>query len=150
MSRLTAANPTCSARMTSRCFHTYPSTCSTNYVRLTCYSLSLASQFPLPCFQPTHALTFTAHSFYTLFFLLTGPSPVQHYVIGVLTSQLHVPVWVPMTSLLSRTDNTGRFIMCSGITKMYYRKTQGHVFTKPVQTEGTTQKFFSPVSCFSL
>jgi len=37
--------------------------------------------------------------------------------------------------------NTGRFIMYPGITKMYYRKTVGHVFTKPVQKEGTTQKF---------
>jgi len=32
--------------------------------------------------------------------------------------------------------------MDSGITKIYYRKTIGHVFTKPVQMEGTTQKFF--------
>ena len=40
--------------------------------------------------------------------------------------------------------------MYSGITKSYYRKTVGHVFTKPVQIEGTTQKFFFPVSCFSL
>jgi hypothetical protein len=32
--------------------------------------------------------------------------------------------------------------MYSGITKIYYRKTVGHVFTKPVQIEGTTQKFF--------
>jgi hypothetical protein len=31
--------------------------------------------------------------------------------------------------------------MYSGITKIYYRKTVGHVFTKPVQVEGTTQKF---------
>jgi hypothetical protein len=38
---------------------------------------------------------------------------------------------------------TGHFIMYSGITKIYYRKTAGHAFTKPVQTEGTTQKFFS-------
>jgi hypothetical protein len=37
---------------------------------------------------------------------------------------------------------TGRFIMCSGIAIICYRKTVGHVFTKPVQTEGTTQKFF--------
>ena len=36
-----------------------------------------------------------------------------------------------------------RFIMHSRITKIYYRKTVGHVFTKPVQTEGTTQ-IFSP------
>jgi len=34
--------------------------------------------------------------------------------------------------------------MYSGITNIYYRKTVGHVFTKPVQTEGTTQKFFFP------
>jgi hypothetical protein len=31
--------------------------------------------------------------------------------------------------------------MYSGITKTYYRKTVGHVFTKPVEIEGTTQKF---------
>ena len=36
----------------------------------------------------------------------------------------------------------GRFIMYSGFTKIYYRKTVGHVFTKPVQTEGTTEIFF--------
>jgi len=35
-----------------------------------------------------------------------------------------------------------RFIMYSGIRKIYYRKTLGHVFTKPVQIEGTTI-FFS-------
>jgi len=39
--------------------------------------------------------------------------------------------------------NTGLFIMYSGITKIYYRKTAGHVFTKPVQIEGTAQIFFS-------
>jgi len=38
--------------------------------------------------------------------------------------------------------------MYSGITKIYYRKTVGQVFTKPVQIEGTTQKFFPPVSFF--
>ena len=32
--------------------------------------------------------------------------------------------------------------MYSGITKIYYRKPVGHVFTKPVQIEGTTQKCF--------
>jgi hypothetical protein len=42
--------------------------------------------------------------------------------------------------------NTGRFIMYSGITKIYYRKTVGQVFTKPVQIEGTTQNFFPPPS----
>jgi len=30
-----------------------------------------------------------------------------------------------------------------GLQKIYYRKTVGHVFMKPVQIEGTTQKFFS-------
>jgi hypothetical protein len=43
----------------------------------------------------------------------------------------------------------GRFIMCSGITNVYDRKAVGHVFTKPVRIEGTTQIFFLPVSCFS-
>jgi len=32
--------------------------------------------------------------------------------------------------------------MYPGITKNYYRKTVGHVFTKPVQIEGTTNFFF--------
>jgi hypothetical protein len=32
--------------------------------------------------------------------------------------------------------------MYSGITKVYYRKTVGNVFTKPVQIKGTTQIFF--------
>jgi len=36
----------------------------------------------------------------------------------------------------------GRFKTYSGITKIYYRKTAGHVFTKPVHKEGTTQNFF--------
>ena len=35
---------------------------------------------------------------------------------------------------------TGRFIMYSGITKIFYRKPVGHVFTKPVQIEGATRK----------
>jgi len=39
-------------------------------------------------------------------------------------------------------QNTGRFIMYFGITKIYYRKTIGQVFTKPVQIEGTNQNFF--------
>jgi len=38
--------------------------------------------------------------------------------------------------------------MYFGTTKIYYRKTVGHVFTKPVQIEGKTQKFSPPVSCF--
>jgi hypothetical protein len=39
-------------------------------------------------------------------------------------------------------ENTGHFIMYSRITKINGRKTIGHVFTKPVQIEGTTQKVF--------
>ena len=31
--------------------------------------------------------------------------------------------------------------MYSGITNIYYRNTVGHVFTKPLQIEGTTRKF---------
>jgi len=38
----------------------------------------------------------------------------------------------------STSKHTGRFIMFSGITKICYMKTVGHVFTKPVQIEGTT------------
>jgi hypothetical protein len=34
------------------------------------------------------------------------------------------------------------FIMYFEITKIYYRKTIGHIFTKPVQIEGTIEKFF--------
>ena len=36
---------------------------------------------------------------------------------------------------------TGRFMLHSRITKIYYRKPVGHAFTKPVQAEGTTRKF---------
>jgi hypothetical protein len=39
--------------------------------------------------------------------------------------------------------------MYSGITTIYYRKTVGHVFTKPVQIEGTNQKNF-PSKLFSI
>jgi len=44
---------------------------------------------------------------------------------------------------ITEATNTGRFIMYSEITKIYYRKTVVHIFTKPVQIEGTTQKNFS-------
>jgi len=40
-------------------------------------------------------------------------------------------------------SNTGRFITYSRITKIYYRKIVGHIFMKPVQIEGRTQKLFS-------
>jgi hypothetical protein len=36
----------------------------------------------------------------------------------------------------------GHFIMYSRITKIYYRKTGGHIFMKPVPIEGRIQKFF--------
>jgi len=38
--------------------------------------------------------------------------------------------------------------MYSVITTIYYRKTLGHVFTKPVQIEGTTQNNFFPSKLF--
>jgi hypothetical protein len=41
-----------------------------------------------------------------------------------------------------KMQNTGHFIMYSGITKIYDTKTIRHVFMKPVQIEGTTQKLF--------
>jgi hypothetical protein len=47
-----------------------------------------------------------------------------------------------MGKTVSAIPYTGHFIMYSGITKIYYRKTAGHTFTKPVQIEGTTQTFF--------
>ena len=50
--------------------------------------------------------------------------------------------------MVQNSVNTGRFIMYSGITKIYYRKAVGHVFTKPVQIEGTTQTFFPPSKLF--
>ena len=37
--------------------------------------------------------------------------------------------------------------MYTGITKIYLRKTVGHVVTKPVQIEGTTN-FFTPGKMF--
>ena len=43
---------------------------------------------------------------------------------------------------------TGRLILYSEITKIYYSKTVGHVFAKPVQIEGTAKKKKIPVSCF--
>jgi hypothetical protein len=43
---------------------------------------------------------------------------------------------------------TGCFITYSGIKENYYRKTVGHVFTKPVQIEGSTHKNFFPSKLF--
>ena len=39
-------------------------------------------------------------------------------------------------------------MMYSVITKIYHRKTAVHVFTKPVETEGTTQNIFPPSVLF--
>ena len=55
---------------------------------------------------------------------------------------LHQPTWHNIPENLN-LQHTGRFIMYSGITKIYYRKKVGQVFAKPVQIEGTTEKFFS-------
>jgi hypothetical protein len=52
------------------------------------------------------------------------------------------PVLVKTGICFVDVKDTGRFIMYSRITKIYYRKTVGHVFTKPVHIEGTTQKYF--------
>jgi len=38
---------------------------------------------------------------------------------------------------------TGLLTMYSGITKIFYRKTVGHLFTKPIQIEETTENFSS-------
>jgi len=67
---------------------------------------------------------------------------------GIL-SRTFQPVAQSLHRLSYRAHNvyTGRFIMYFGITKNYYRKTIGHVFTKPVQIEGETQKrLFPPLS----
>jgi hypothetical protein len=64
-------------------------------------------------------------------------------ISGILVISWVSPTLSNMDSIQMHKSNTGRFIMYSGITKIYYRKTVGHVFTKPVQIEGTTQKFFS-------
>ena len=54
-----------------------------------------------------------------------------------------IPSWILLCLHVYIYIYTGRFIMHSGITKIYIRKPAGHVFTKPVQIEGTTQNFFS-------
>jgi len=53
-----------------------------------------------------------------------------------------------MTAPISVFIYAGRFIMHSGNTNIYYRKTVRHVFKKPVQIEGTTQKIFPSKSFF--
>jgi hypothetical protein len=53
-----------------------------------------------------------------------------------------------IVNILIHSTYTRPFIMYSVITKIYYKKTVGHVFTKPVQIEGTTQIFFPPSKLF--
>jgi hypothetical protein len=48
---------------------------------------------------------------------------------------------------MSGNKYTGHFLMYSRITKIYYRKTVGNVFTKPVHRTNNPKIFF-PVSCF--
>jgi hypothetical protein len=53
----------------------------------------------------------------------------------------HTGTYIQRTST-SFQKYTGRFVMYSEITKIYHRRTVGHVFTKPVQIAGTTENFF--------
>jgi len=68
----------------------------------------------------------------------------MNYVIADLSFGSPVAILcIACCNILSFSLHTGRFIMYSGITKIYYRKTVRHVFTKPVQIEGTNKKPFS-------
>jgi hypothetical protein len=49
---------------------------------------------------------------------------------------------MPFDMLNILYNYTERFIMYSENAKIFYRKTEGHVFTKPVQIEGKTENFF--------
>jgi len=65
------------------------------------------------------------------------------FIITVIIKTLTITLLLSSLSIIVYSGhNTGHFIMYSMITKIYYRKTGGHVFTKPVQIEGTTQQFF--------
>jgi len=59
----------------------------------------------------------------------------------ISTGQIHLQPIANFT-LQKYSVYTGCFIIYSGITKIYYKKTLGHVFTKTVQIEGTSQKKF--------
>jgi len=61
----------------------------------------------------------------------------------------HIPEDCKLNRSVMELACIERFVIYSRITKIYYRKIVGHIFTKPVQIEGTTQKIFFPVSCFS-
>jgi hypothetical protein len=56
---------------------------------------------------------------------------------------MDIHILLRYTYVSTNCNNTGHFIMYSGITKIYDRKTAGHVVMKLVQIEGTTQKRFS-------
>jgi len=60
------------------------------------------------------------------------------------TKTLYTPLPSSIRVISSKKEgrHTGRFVMYSGATNIYYRKTVGHLFTKPVQIEGTTQNIF--------
>jgi len=60
------------------------------------------------------------------------PSSNVHTFSAILTA------WKLINRRRPCNGYTGRFTRYSGITKIYYRKTVEHVFTKPVQVEGTT------------
>ena len=76
--------------------------------------------------------------------MVSSRHPARHSNLGLRDSSTqHMATHgnIQYTVLYISRLYTGRFIMYSGITKIYYRKTVGHVFTKPVQTEGTNQTF---------
>jgi hypothetical protein len=79
------------------------------------------------------------------------------------TTIIHLELKVPDNSSGAKFTSTKRccvtlnrralftyhlYLMYSGIIKIYYRKTVGHVFTKPVQREGTIEKIFSQYVVF--
>jgi hypothetical protein len=66
-------------------------------------------------------------------------NPIRDHTGGAMFVAEWAKSHLKMCWTWSRGGYTGRFIMYSGITKIYYRKTVGHVFTKPIQMEGTIQ-----------
>jgi hypothetical protein len=70
---------------------------------------------------------------------------------GKVISPTHRPhghsAAIRIISMKNSNDTIGNRTRDPGITKIYYRETVGHVFTKPVHIEGTTQS--PPISCLS-
>jgi len=64
--------------------------------------------------------------------------------VSCSTANLIFPQPLLSLTVPPKLPYTGRFIKCSGITKNYYRRTVGYVFTTPEQIEETTQ--FPPPS----